>query len=159
MPINFKEEWQRVNQIIFDDDVTMAPPQPINLFTNNFIQRVFSKLFALGPNNKYTQLQCTAGGALFVSDTGGGYSSVAVISEVSTNAEVTYSFGRVINSPDFQVSVYAIQIWVSADGVTFTGPVTVEAGQSWSPPISVQSIKIEDLVAGNHGTLYAVGYY
>lgn len=152
-------ENQRVNQLLLDETINLTPPNPTSYFTDNFLQRTLARLFGLTSSNKLVQLAATEAGALLVSDTGAGYGNVEEIQEYTSDNAVQYDFAQVVSMPDIYINTYAAKIWISPDGASFTGPVTIDANIMWNPPVSIKSIKIQALVAGYHGQVTAIGYY
>lgn len=142
----------------FREGVSADPPVLQRLGISNIIRRVWSTLWAKGSKG-LVQLQATDDGRLKVASTTGGFSLTDVINETGTNAWVEYSFNQTVGAVDFIVTGYSLQIQTSADGETFGSPVTIGAGQTWTPPISVLKLKIQNGSLAGNGVLQAIGYY
>lgn len=155
---NFNEQTQEVRDLSFQEGISCDPPVLQTLGISNLIRRVWSTLFAKGTNG-LIQLQATDDGRLKVASTSGGYSFADTIVAGGSDVTSELAFTQPVGTADFVVTEFPLTITTSPDGDLYGTSVTIAAGQTWSPPITILKFKIINSIIGSNGQLQAIGYY
>ena len=158
MAEQFTEQTQEVRDNTFQEGINADPPVLQKLGITNLIRRVWAQLFAYD-GIKPVRLLATSDGRLKVAQTEGGYTLNQTQTIAVTDGGATYEFTQVMGQVDFEVNDYSVVIQTSPDGITFGDTVNVLAGTVWSPPLSVKAFKASNTIAGQEGSLQAIGYY
>jgi len=156
--VEVEEEYQRIEQELYEKDLPLEPKYVRNFYTSNVVQRVIALLYSLH-EGRPIPIKLTEAGELVAAPAGFAVENYDVQSGSATDDFVEYPFPETCLRVDIFITTNSADIQFSRDGVVYGPTIKVDPGVFYSIDSKIKSFEIKNTVAAQVAEFQLVGWW